>query len=126
MAETTFKAEYAKTNRSNCKKCKSVINKGEFRIGKLTPSPFSEGDSMAQWHHPNCLFQTFQKVRATTKIIEEPDDLEGYGDLEEDDKKALLKLIESIKVLTERFALYSFNLQSLFVGKDQSEKNPNI
>ena len=98
MSDTTFKAEYAKTNRSNCKKCKGTITKGELRIAKLTPSPFSEGDSMAQWHHPACLFQAFQKVRATTKIIEEPDDLDGYGDLEDGDKKALLKLIESIQV----------------------------
>ena len=101
MADTTFKAEYAKTKRSNCKKCKGTISKGEFRIGKLTPSPFSEGDSMAQWYHPGCLFQTFQRVRVATKIIEEPDDLEGYGDLEDGDKKALLKLIESIQVLTK-------------------------
>ena len=98
MSETTFKTEYAKTNRSNCKKCKGTINKGEARIAKLTPSPFSEGESMAQWYHLPCVFKSFQKVRATTKIIEEPDDLEGYGDLESDDKKIILKQIESIEV----------------------------
>ncbi|KAI6651763.1 hypothetical protein LOD99_5010 [Oopsacas minuta] len=97
MADTKFKAEYALTNRSNCKKCKATINKAEFRIAKLTPSPFSEGELLAQWHHPACLFQTFQRVRATTKIIEEPDDVDGYGNLENEDKKSLLKLIESIE-----------------------------
>ena len=98
MADTKFKAEYAKTGRSNCKKCKAVINKGELRITKQTPSPFSEGDTMDQWHHPSCLFQGFQRVRVTTRIIEEPDDLEGYGDLEDSDKKDLLKLIDSMTV----------------------------
>ncbi|KAK3104567.1 hypothetical protein FSP39_005106 [Pinctada imbricata] len=49
---------------------------------------------MKQWYHPACIFETLKRARATTKKIEEPDDLEGFGDLEKEDKAAIIKLID--------------------------------
>ena len=38
------------------------------RIAKVTPSPFNEGDEMKLYHHPACMFETFKRARATTKV----------------------------------------------------------
>lgn len=50
---------------------------------------------MKQWYHTDCMFETFKRARATTKKIEDPvDDLEGWEDLEDDDKKKIRDLID--------------------------------
>ena len=41
-----------------------------MRIAKITASPFSDDGEMKNYHHPACMFETFKKARATTKIIE--------------------------------------------------------
>ena len=41
-----------------------------MRIAKITSNPFNEEGEMKNYHHPTCIFQTFLKARATTKIIE--------------------------------------------------------
>lgn len=95
MADNKFQAEYAPTARSSCKKCKQKIDKGELRVNKLTANIFHEGEGeMKQSYHPKCLFDTFIRARSTTKIVEEPDDLEGYSDLKQEDKDTLKKLIQ--------------------------------
>ena len=48
---------------------------------------------MKHYHHPACIFETFKKARATTKVIEDPSDLEGWQEVEEADKQAILKLM---------------------------------
>lgn len=59
-----FRCDYAKTNRSGCKKCKAKIDKGVLRIAKLKTNPFSDdGGVMTDWHHPKCVFETFAKAR---------------------------------------------------------------
>lgn len=63
MADARYCVEYAKTGRSSCKKCKSQIEKGVSRIGKITPNPFSDdGGEMKVWYHTRCMFETL-KVR---------------------------------------------------------------
>ena len=47
------------------------------------------------FHHPECIFETFKRVRATTKVIEDPGDLDGWEALEEKDKEPILKLIRT-------------------------------
>ena len=49
---------------------------------------------MKLYHHPKCIFDTFKKARATTKIIEDPTDLEGWQDVEQKDREMILKLIK--------------------------------
>ena len=78
---------------AGCKKCKQKIEKGEIRIAKITASPFSDDGEMKHYHHPACIFETFKKARATTKVIEDPSDLEGWQEVEEADKQTILKLM---------------------------------
>lgn len=49
---------------------------------------------MKQYHHPNCIFETFVRARTTTRVITEPDDVHGYEDLVEEDQKIVDELIE--------------------------------
>ncbi|KAK3581407.1 hypothetical protein CHS0354_016266 [Potamilus streckersoni] len=95
MSDQKFIVGYAKLGTSNCKKCKVKIDKGSLRVGKVVPNPFSdEGGDMKNWYHPSCIFETFKRARATTKKIEDSEDLEGFADLENEDKDLIKKLIE--------------------------------
>ena len=95
MADTRFCAEYAVTGRSACKKCKQTIDKGICRIGKITASPFSsDGGEMKLWHHVQCIFSTFERARATTKVIESPADLDGFSNLHNNDQEEIKQLIK--------------------------------
>ncbi|XP_061196299.1 DNA ligase 3-like [Saccostrea echinata] len=95
MAENRYITGYAKLGTSSCKKCKQKIDKGSLRIGKVVSNPFSdEGGDMKQWYHPQCIFETLKRARATTKKIEEPDDLEGFTEIEQSDKDLINKLIK--------------------------------
>ena len=49
---------------------------------------------MKMYYHPKCIFDIFKKARATTKIIEDPTDLEGWQDVEQKDREMILKLIK--------------------------------
>ena len=50
---------------------------------------------MKQHHHPACLFESFKRVKATTKIIDEPDDMEGWDAINKEDQEVILKLIRA-------------------------------
>lgn len=95
MADTRYCIEYAKTGRSGCKKCKQTIEKGVSRVGKVTANPFSDdGGEMKQWYHLPCVFETFTRARATTKVVESPADLDGFTDLRDEDKEEVKKFIK--------------------------------
>jgi DNA ligase-3 len=97
MTENRFSVDYAKLGTSACKKCKAKIAKGEIRIAKITPSPFSEGDTMKIYHHVPCIFDTFLHARATTKIIESSTDLDGWLDISPVDREIILDQIKRIQ-----------------------------
>jgi len=97
MAENRFSVDYAKLGTSACKKCKAKIAKGEIRIAKITPSPFSEGDTMKIYHHVPCIFDTFLHARATTKIIESSTDLDGWSDISPLDREIISDQIKRIQ-----------------------------
>lgn len=61
---------------------------------------------MKQWHHPKCLFETFERARATTKIIESSDEIDGFTTLNDDDKQMIKDLIAG----TVEFSSLSLNL----------------
>ena len=95
MADSKYAIDYAKRN-AKCKICKQAIEKGTIRIAKLVPNIFSDdGGEMKQYHHPVCIFESFKRARATTKIIEDPGDLEGWDDVNDSDKENVLKLIRA-------------------------------
>jgi DNA ligase-3 len=93
MAENRYSIDYAKLGTSACKKCKAKIAKGEIRIAKVTPSPFSEGDTMKIYHHVPCMFETFLHARATTRIIESSTDLDGWSNISPADREIILDQI---------------------------------
>jgi hypothetical protein len=49
-----YKAEYAKSGRSSCKKCGKPIPDGALRMGPLVQSPHFDG-KVPLWHHFECL-----------------------------------------------------------------------
>lgn len=97
MAEQRFLVEYAKRGTAGCKKCKEKIGKGLVRIGKVVPNPFSEsaGD-MKEWYHVKCIFEKFERARATTKKIEDITDLEGWEELQDEDKELINKCVSDL------------------------------
>ncbi|CAL8398727.1 unnamed protein product [Boreogadus saida] len=97
MSEQKFIVEYAKRGTAGCKKCKDKIPKGVVRIGKVVPNPFSEsGGDMKEWHHVKCIFEKLDKARATTKKIEDITDLEGWEELEDEDKEIINKHVADL------------------------------
>lgn len=58
---------------------------------------YSTGE-MKQWHHPKCIFETFERARATTKIIDSTDEIDGFADLNDDDKELIKTLINGKKL----------------------------
>ncbi|EGD81001.1 ligase III [Salpingoeca rosetta] len=94
MSSTTFQIEGAKTGRSGCKECKQKIDKDVLRIGKVTPSAFSDDATMTSWFHVPCFFKAQMRSRATTTKLEDPADLEGFYSLSEDDRRSVKKAID--------------------------------
>ncbi|XP_069395877.1 DNA ligase 3 isoform X2 [Paralichthys olivaceus] len=97
MAEQRFIVEYAKRGTAGCKKCKDKIQKGIVRIGKVVPNPFSESaGEMKEWYHVKCIFEKLERARATTKKIEDITDLEGWEELQDEDKEIIDKHVSDL------------------------------
>lgn len=97
MADNKYLCDYAKLGTSSCKKCKQKLAKGSLRIAKVVPNPFTEGGGdMKQYHHPSCLFETFLRAKATTRIIEDLTDVENHDVLTDEDKAMIQDLIKSM------------------------------
>nr|XP_020454233.1 DNA ligase 3 [Monopterus albus]XP_020454234.1 DNA ligase 3 [Monopterus albus]XP_020454235.1 DNA ligase 3 [Monopterus albus] len=97
MADQRFLVEYAKRGTAGCKKCKDKIQKGIVRIGKIVPNPFSESaGEMKEWYHVKCIFEKLERARATTKKIEDITDLEGWEELQDEDKDLINKHISDL------------------------------
>ncbi|XP_054610904.1 DNA ligase 3 [Dunckerocampus dactyliophorus] len=97
MSEQRFLVEYAKRGTAGCKKCKDKIAKGIVRIGKIVPNPFSESaGEMKEWYHVKCMFEKLERARATTKKIEDITDLEGWEELQDEDKALINKHVSDL------------------------------
>ncbi|KAM4727190.1 DNA ligase 3 [Anableps anableps] len=97
MSEQRFLVEYAKRGTAGCKKCKDKIQKGVVRIGKIVPNPFSESaGEMKEWYHVKCIFEKLERSRATTKKIEDLTELEGWEELEDEDKELINKHVSDL------------------------------
>uniref|UniRef100_H3CY38 DNA ligase n=1 Tax=Tetraodon nigroviridis TaxID=99883 RepID=H3CY38_TETNG len=97
MAEQRFLVEYAKRGTAGCKKCKDKIVKGIVRIGKIVPNPFSESaGEMKEWYHVKCIFEKLERARATTKKIEDLTELEGWEELQDEDKNLIKEHISEL------------------------------
>ena len=78
----SYKIEYAKSSRATCKICNEKIMKAEMRVG--VPGYFQQYLSY-KWQHSKCT--TFGAA------VPNPEDMEGYNDINEEDRE---KFVESI------------------------------
>uniref|UniRef100_A0A671XEB0 Poly [ADP-ribose] polymerase n=1 Tax=Sparus aurata TaxID=8175 RepID=A0A671XEB0_SPAAU len=81
-----YKAEYAKSGRASCKKCKENIAKDSLRMAIMVQSPMFDG-KVPHWHHFSCFWQ-----RAAAQSTA---DIGGFSDLRWDDQEKVKKAIES-------------------------------
>jgi hypothetical protein len=90
-----YVAEYARTGRSTCKefRCKSTIAKGQLRIGIDAGEETDQSGRIMGWYHPTCVFRTFGYSSNANKKILSPEDIQGHGNLELDDKALIRGLI---------------------------------
>jgi DNA ligase-3 len=96
-ASKPFVVEYAPQGRAKCKTCKQQIEKKSARIGKVVTNPFSDdGGLMKQWHHVKCIFELLSRARATTRKIESTADLDGFDEMEDNDRKVIEGFISGI------------------------------
>ena len=59
MAEyLPFRAEYAKSGRAGCKKCKTPIEKDSLRLATIIQSTTFDG-LMTKWFHYDCFFEKY-------------------------------------------------------------------
>lgn len=84
--DAPYRAEYAKSNRSNCKACKTNIPKETLRLGVMVQSPVHDG-KVPNWYHFMCFF-TKQRPKSVG-------DIAHYDSLRwEDQQKITEKLAE--------------------------------
>ncbi|KAF5196824.1 Bifunctional polynucleotide phosphatase/kinase [Thalictrum thalictroides] len=88
MASSKIIAEYAKSNRSSCKKCSKPISANTLRLGLVVKDP--RGFDIPKWHHLNC-FPSSQ----STKPVE---NINGFSSLKSDDQVALKNFAKESKV----------------------------
>lgn len=126
--EKPFAIDRAKQGRAACKKCKQKCETGELRIAKLAPSPYGHG-KMKNWHHIDCLIEQFLKQRVNTKRIESLDELDGFENLNDEDK---LFVISKLNDCEQQFA-QNHNLKSpkqfecnTKVAEERSDSKNNI
>uniref|UniRef100_A0A8C1FZI5 Poly [ADP-ribose] polymerase n=1 Tax=Cyprinus carpio TaxID=7962 RepID=A0A8C1FZI5_CYPCA len=86
MDDKLYKAEYAKSGRASCKKCKENIAKDSLRMAIMVQSPMFDG-KVPHWHHFSCFW-----LRAA---VQSPSDISGFTDLRWDDQEKVKKAIES-------------------------------
>ncbi|KAI3843296.1 hypothetical protein MKX03_025527 [Papaver bracteatum] len=88
MASPTTKiiAEYAKSNRSTCKKCSNSISANSLRLGLHSKDP--RGYDVTKWHHLNC----FPSDSLQPIIHGSAQSIQGFSSLKIGDQEALENL----------------------------------
>ena len=103
MSETKFSCDYGK-RKANCKRCKKPIDKECPRIAKVVPNVFGDGEgTMKQYHHIDCIFESFLKARATTKKLDDVSDLEGFSDMKDEDKEKIKEKVRELSKNTKKY-----------------------
>lgn len=90
-----FMLEYAKSGRAKCITCLEKIDKDCVRMGKLdfeAETNWTNGP-VPRWYHVDCFVKSQEKL----KFFGHVEQIKGYKDLEDEDKKMLRKKIKPIK-----------------------------
>ncbi|CAF0799258.1 unnamed protein product [Adineta ricciae] len=82
---STFKVEYAKSDRSKCKSCQSTIDKDSFRFAIMVQSSKFDG-KVPNWYHTQCFFEKVKLI--DVKIIK------GFDDIRWEDQSKIRDLIQ--------------------------------
>ncbi|MCP9263896.1 DNA ligase 3 [Dirofilaria immitis] len=97
-----FGVDYAKRT-AKCKKCQQHLLKGDLRMWRMVPNPFTADSGnpteMKNYFHVECLFETLTRCRATTKVIDSPDDIEGWDVANDNDKESIIEKIRDLSEL---------------------------
>lgn len=88
MCDYDFVAEYAKSGRAACTKCKAKIAQDALRLGKMVQSPRFDG-RVPQWFHVECFFDGKQCAGLTSI-----DMVHGKDAIRWEDREGLVKKIE--------------------------------
>lgn len=80
-----YRAEYAKTGRAGCKKCKSKIDQGVLRMAAMVQSYHHDGKD-PHWFHFKCFFEKHRPKTA--------DDIEHFENVSYDDQQKIRTKIE--------------------------------
>ena len=86
-----FSIDYSKRGTAKCKRCSKLITKDALRIGKLVQF---KSKSIKQFLHIHCAIESFRKARVETSIIKDLKDLDGFDQLNTEDKSYITKLFE--------------------------------
>lgn len=84
--EKPYKAEYAKSGRASCKKCKENISKDILRMAIMVQSPMFDG-KIPHWYHYSCFWQR-ARVLSTA-------DIDGFPDLRWEDQEKIKKAVDT-------------------------------
>lgn len=88
-----YRAEYAKTGRASCKKCKSNIGQSSLRIAIMVQSGFHDG-KQPNWFHFSCFFQKHHPKSVG--------DIDGFENLKYEDQKSIKEKMDvSMDIVAE-------------------------
>ncbi|CAF3938965.1 unnamed protein product [Rotaria sp. Silwood2] len=89
-ADSTFRVEYAKSDRSKCKSCQLTIDKDTFRFAIMVQSSKFDG-KVPIWYHTDCFFKKVKLI--DVKIIK------GFDDLRWEDQDKIRNLIQENSII---------------------------
>lgn len=95
VSHRRFIVDYSKRGTCKCRQCKTIIVKGEIRLGKWVAY---KAKYILQYYHLQCLFKTFNRARLEENIITNIDDVDGIENIEGEKRDELKSLIETLKV----------------------------
>lgn len=60
--------------------------------------------------HVACIFDVFSRARASTKVVEEAEDIDGFPDLKQEDRKLIMEKIDELQVTRMRRRVFFFTI----------------
>lgn len=91
-----FCVEYARTRRSQCKRCGCPIRYKELRIGKVITSPYTNrrNQIMIMWQHVNCIFDSMLNIRSRRVLSLR--EFQGWRSIRPRDQRRLQSRIDQL------------------------------
>jgi hypothetical protein len=99
-AERPFTVEHAKSNRSTCKDTKEKIPKDALRITRYLPPRDEDSEAMSA----NYSLVGFTNMLAKARVVkvEDPDEINGFGALNEEEQEQVRAAVHGVEAAKER------------------------